>query len=115
SALQFVKEQTPEICILAVKQNGLALYWVKKQTEEICIKSVMQNGMALQYVVEKTKEICMRALKQNKHAIKYVKEKGDYLKEFGIRYLEAPEDGSEVIAIKEDDQWLFSIGCQKKY
>ena len=36
-ALQYVKEQTPEICLEAVKQDGYALRYVKKQTPEICL------------------------------------------------------------------------------
>ena len=33
--MQFVKEQTPEICLAAVKQNIFALKFVKEQTPEI--------------------------------------------------------------------------------
>ena len=51
-ALQYVTEQTPEICIEAVKQNGYALQYVKNQTEAICIEAVKQNINALQYVNE---------------------------------------------------------------
>ena len=34
-ALQYVREQTSEICLVAVKQDGLALQFVKKQAPEI--------------------------------------------------------------------------------
>jgi hypothetical protein len=33
-----------------VKQNGLALEYVKEQTPEICLEAVKQDGYALQYV-----------------------------------------------------------------
>ena len=36
-ALQFVKEQTPELCLAAVQQYGSALEYVKEQTPEICL------------------------------------------------------------------------------
>ena len=36
-ALEYVKEQIPEICLEAVKQNGLALAYVKEQTPEIFV------------------------------------------------------------------------------
>jgi hypothetical protein len=52
SALQYVNEQTPEICKKAVSQNGCALQYVNEQTPEICKKAVSQNGCALQYVNE---------------------------------------------------------------
>jgi hypothetical protein len=48
--LQYVKDQTPEICLEAVKQDGHALQYVKDQTPEICLEAVKQDGHALQYV-----------------------------------------------------------------
>jgi hypothetical protein len=41
--LIFIKEQTPEICLEAVKQDGLALIYVLEQTEEICLLAVKQK------------------------------------------------------------------------
>ena len=46
----YVKKQTPEIYLAAVKQNGYALEYVKEQTEDICLEAVKQNGYALRYV-----------------------------------------------------------------
>jgi hypothetical protein len=39
--LYFVKEQTPEVCLVAVSNSnsGDALYYVKEQTPEICLAS----------------------------------------------------------------------------
>jgi len=54
--LQFVKNQTDEICLEAVKQYGWALQFVKKQTDEICLEAVKQNGNALQFVKNPTKK-----------------------------------------------------------
>ena len=45
--LQRVKDQTPEICLAAVKQNGCALRFVKEQTKEICLAAVKQDRCAL--------------------------------------------------------------------
>ena len=73
-ALQFVKEQTPELCLLAVKKNGYALEFVKEQTPEICIEAVKQDGRALQFVKEQTPEICLEAVKQVCYALEFVKE-----------------------------------------
>jgi hypothetical protein len=42
--------QNAEQCLLAVKQNGLALKNVHIQTPEICLEAVKQNGLALQFV-----------------------------------------------------------------
>ena len=73
-ALRFVKEQTPEICLEAVKQDGQALRFVKEQTPEICLVAVKQYGYALKWVKEQTFEICLEAVKQYGLAFEYVKE-----------------------------------------
>jgi len=47
---------------------------VKIQTPEICLEAVKQDGMALQHAKIQTPEICLEAVKENKEAIKFVKE-----------------------------------------
>ena len=71
-ALQYVKEQTPEICLAAVTQTGFALKYVDKQTPKICLAAVKQSGYALQYVMKQTPEICLAAVKQDRNTIRYV-------------------------------------------
>jgi hypothetical protein len=41
-AIQYIKNQTDEICKLAVQKDGKLLQYVKQQTEEICEISVKQ-------------------------------------------------------------------------
>ncbi|EGT3944776.1 TPA: DUF4116 domain-containing protein [Clostridioides difficile] len=119
SSLQYIREQTNKICLRAVKDYGLALQYVKKQTTEICIEAVMENGLALKFVdwdrfsKEQIDKICREALKQDKLAIRYIKDKEYYLKEFDIKYLEEQGKASEVIAVKEHGEWLFTVGCQE--
>ena len=48
--LQYVKEQTYELCLAAVKQYGRTLHYVKEQTYEICLAACQQHGLALQFV-----------------------------------------------------------------
>jgi hypothetical protein len=72
-ALEFILNQTKELCLLAVKLNGLSLQFVKNKTHEICIEAVKQNGLALQFIENQTLEMCLEAVKQNGYAIKYVK------------------------------------------
>ena len=64
-ALEYVKEQTPEICLAAVRQNVWALNWVKEQTPEICLVAVQQCGLALMSIKEQTPEICLAAIQQD--------------------------------------------------
>jgi len=46
----YVKKKTPEICLAAVQQNGLALEFVNDQTPEICMAAVQQNELATKYI-----------------------------------------------------------------
>jgi hypothetical protein len=71
--LQYIEEQTDEICLEAVKQNGMALQFVFKQTPEICLEAVKQNGFALQYIEEQTDEIWSEAIKQKEDEQQFVK------------------------------------------
>ena len=55
----------------------MALRYVKEQTEEVCKLAVQENGYALQYVEAQTAssllEISKLAVKENSDALKYVK------------------------------------------
>jgi hypothetical protein len=70
------KFKTRELCIEAVKQNGDALFYVPKKykTVELCIEAIKQNGRALAYVPEKLKtmELCFKAMERHHAANKYV-------------------------------------------
>lgn len=70
--LEYVKKQTPEICLIAVKKNGLALQFVENQTSEICLMAVKENGLALQFVEKQTPEICSMAIQQNSDASQFI-------------------------------------------
>jgi len=72
-ALEFVKNQTPEICLAAVKQNGLALEFVKNQTRDICLAAVNQEPYALQFIKNQTPEICLAAVNQYGHCLQLVR------------------------------------------
>jgi hypothetical protein len=74
SALQYIKDQTPEMCLSAVKRFGFALSHVKDQTDEICLAAVEQTGYALQLVKNQTEEICLAAVKNDKSSLQYVRD-----------------------------------------
>jgi hypothetical protein len=65
---------TGKEALRAVRQDGYALQYVKIQTPEICLEAVIQNGDALQFVNIQTPEICLEAVKQYGYALKYVNE-----------------------------------------
>ena len=69
--LQYVRNQTEELCKLAVQQIGHALQYVQNQTDEICIMAIQQDVSALIYVQNKTDEICEIAEQQNEYVPLY--------------------------------------------
>jgi hypothetical protein len=89
--LKYIKDQTPEMCKAAVKQNAKALlyvnnknsnfyidlileaavhddhtmYYVENQTEELCLKVARLNGMAIIGMKIISEKIIYEAIKQN--------------------------------------------------
>jgi hypothetical protein len=57
----------------AVENNGYALQFVANQTQEICLKAVENDGYALKFVANQTQEICLKAVENNGDALHYVK------------------------------------------
>jgi hypothetical protein len=94
-ALQYVMNQTPLICLEAVKQNGYALRYVKEQTKEICLAAVKQTGYALKYVKEQTPEICLAAVQRIGWVLEYVKEPTDVICLAAVQ-----QRGSAIIYVK---------------
>jgi hypothetical protein len=65
-------EQTTEICLAAVRQNGLSLEYIDSHSEYIYSVAVKQNGFALQFVRKQTPAICLAAIKENPYALQFV-------------------------------------------
>ena len=66
------KDQTEEMCLMAVRQNEEALQYVKNQTEEMCLVAVSKNAWAFRHVKEQTEAICLSAVKQRGDALQLV-------------------------------------------
>ena len=95
-ALQYIKQQTLELCVIGINQNidalqyinsefqtyafartavqinGQALKYITNQTEDLCILAVQHFGKALVYVKTQTMQICMEAIQQNYSALEHV-------------------------------------------
>ncbi len=75
-ALQYISMmlQTEDLCRVAVQQNGLALQYAapSTHTEELYLLAVQKNGLALQYVGEQTESICLAAIKENTDAFHFI-------------------------------------------
>ena len=66
-ALQYVKQQTHDICMAAINQNARALRYVEDPTINLCLAAVKKEGWVLGFVPKRlrTLEICMEAVNQN--------------------------------------------------
>jgi hypothetical protein len=83
--LRTVKEQSPEICLAAVTEDGYALQYVKaqlctaEQYLEICRAAIKQDEYALKYVKkeriaeEQYRELCLEAIEINEWTYQFVR------------------------------------------
>lgn len=72
NVFKFIKNQTPELCLEMVKQNGLALEYVHHQTPELCFIAIRSNPDSLKYVKEQTPDLCLEAVKLDGLALEHV-------------------------------------------
>ncbi len=79
-ALQFIKEQTEEICLLAVKNNHISFQYVKNKTFDICKIVLNKYGLFLKglnknnYTKEQYHELCNIAINNRCSSLEYVDE-----------------------------------------
>jgi hypothetical protein len=73
-ALQYITDQTEEMCLTSVKKNPMALKYVKNQTEEICLVAIGRYGFKLEYVKNPTEVILLAALRRYPHLFRQVSE-----------------------------------------
>jgi len=92
--LQYIRNQTKEMCVEAMKNNcasfrcvidddediselAVSLDWnnlkyVKNQTEKICLVAINKNYNALTFVINKTEILCNHAIKLNSRATRLI-------------------------------------------
>jgi hypothetical protein len=64
-----------EVCLMAVKLDGMAIEDIRNPTEEICLEAVKQKGYALKYIklAKQTEEMCLIAVKDDPKNICFVR------------------------------------------
>ena len=72
--LKNIDNQTPEICLEAVKQNVYELLFVKEQTPEICLEAVKLNPSIIRYVnpENQTEAIALEVVKKAGNLLQYI-------------------------------------------
>jgi hypothetical protein len=76
-AIKFVKDQTECVCLVAVKKDPCCLKFIKNKTPKICQAAVFKEGKSIRFVPTKlqTEEICIESVRQNGANLKYVSSK----------------------------------------
>ncbi len=78
-SLQYVPQQTEELCLEAIERNGAGIYYIKpeNQTEKICIAAVKSRAMTLLFIRPDllTHEVLLTAVKKHNHGLSYVNPK----------------------------------------
>lgn len=73
--IQYIENQTEEMCFESVKQDPYNIRFVIKKTEELCLFAVKSCGFCLKYIDIQTKEMCVEAVKQHEFNLVYVQDK----------------------------------------
>lgn len=71
--LKDVEHQTPEMCLAAVRTNGISLIFVKRQTPEICIEAVKTTASAMRYVRDQTPDVILACGVANPESLVFVR------------------------------------------
>ena len=89
SALKYIKEQSEDLHISAIKQDGLMLEFVKEEfkTGDLCTLAVEQNSEALKFVPEcfQTNDMCTFAICQDANVFRYVKNQTQELCDLAVK------------------------------
>jgi hypothetical protein len=75
--------RTSELCLAAVRNDGLSLKYIHNPTDEIKMEAVKQNGIAIRYIEDQTIELCIIAYHNTIRSLKYMNHSPD-VKEFII-------------------------------
>ena len=87
-------EQTPELCMMVVKHNGMAIGYVLNQLPELCYAALTQCPEAIQWITSPTEDMWLYVLA---------------LDGLTIRFHKAPTEAMRVIAVKQNGLALKHI------
>lgn len=67
-----IKDQTEDLCLLAVRQQGTAIRHIHNQTPKICLAAIKQNPLVLGFIKNKSYSVCIANLMRTPHALYYL-------------------------------------------
>lgn len=74
-ALEYISNQTDQLCETAILNNTTALQFVKKQTTEHCRLAIKKNPASILYVLKPNQELCDMAISYDPRTIRYINKK----------------------------------------
>jgi DNA-binding XRE family transcriptional regulator len=109
-AIKYVKNQTPKLCEIAAKKNWRALEFIKKQTPDICKYAFENDWHAIKFIQFQTPEICEIAVKNNGLSIQYVIKQTDDLCELAVN-----QNWKALLYIENQTKELCIAAIKKNY
>ena len=106
--LEYIDQQTPDICKLALKQNGRSLQFVKNPNKSHYLEAITQTGRALQYVHEQTQSLCLHAVKQNGMSLKYVNKQDKTICMMAVH-----NNGNALKYVKEPTPYIYKVAVEQ--
>src|SRR3989339_874641 len=73
--LQYINNQSSELCKKAIYIDRRSLLYVKEQTSEICKYAVSIDSYSLKYIKNQTKDMCLIAIENDYCSLFYVKDR----------------------------------------
>lgn len=116
--IQYVKEQTEELCIEAIKQNWRSITLIKHLTENICLEAVKQEPMAIEKIpnIYRSQLVCREALVRKPIIFSLLTDPNKdlcylaiSLDGTNIRYIKNPTEEMSVMAVKQNGMALTYI------
>lgn len=83
-ALDYVKNQTEEICKFSVQHDWRSLNSVRNQTEDICKCALDKDVSALRFVKNQTVELCKYALDKDISALEWIKDQTEDIYKYAL-------------------------------
>lgn len=56
--IQFIENQTIDLCELAIRTSAQAIRFIKNKTDELCLLAVKMSPETIEFVENQTDEIC---------------------------------------------------------
>ena len=106
-ALEYM-DQTPELCMAAVKQNGRAIQFVENKTFDLWIEALQQNGRALEYMEGPTQYFCLLAVKQNGLAVKFAR-----IQENSVCMMAVHQNGLALKYIQNPSPYVVKVALEQ--